>query len=57
MVALNDMSQVALRVPEGSLYAQFFVPQAFAEESGIPFLEMSAKNAINVEQAFHDHGC
>lgn len=37
---------------EGSLYAQSFVPQAFAEESGIPFLETSAENAINVEQVF-----
>jgi Ras-related protein Rab-1A len=26
--------------------------QAFADEIGIPFLETSAKNAINVEQAF-----
>ena len=29
----------------------FFV-QAFADEIGIPFLETSAKNATNVEQAF-----
>lgn len=27
-------------------------PQAFADEIGIPFLETSAKNATNVEQAF-----
>ena len=26
--------------------------QAFADEIGIPFLETSAKNATNVEQAF-----
>jgi hypothetical protein len=26
--------------------------QAFADEIGIPFLETSAKNSINVEQAF-----
>jgi len=26
--------------------------QAFADEMGIPFMETSAKNAINVEQAF-----
>ncbi|KAJ0010658.1 hypothetical protein Pint_33172 [Pistacia integerrima] len=26
--------------------------QAFAEELGIPFLETSAKDSINVEQAF-----
>ena len=26
--------------------------QAFADELGIPFLETSAKDAINVEQAF-----
>jgi hypothetical protein len=26
--------------------------QAFADELGIPFLETSAKNATNVEQAF-----
>jgi Ras-related protein Rab-1A len=26
--------------------------QAFADEIGIPFLETSAKNAANVEQAF-----
>lgn len=26
--------------------------QAFADELGIPFLETSAKSAINVEQAF-----
>lgn len=29
-----------------------FPPQAFADEIGIPFLETSAKNATNVEQAF-----
>lgn len=28
------------------------VDQAFADELGIPFLETSAKNATNVEQAF-----
>jgi hypothetical protein len=28
------------------------MPQAFADEIGIPFLETSAKNATNVEQAF-----
>ena len=28
------------------------VRQAFADEIGIPFLETSAKNATNVEQAF-----
>ena len=28
------------------------VTQAFADEIGIPFLETSAKNATNVEQAF-----
>ena len=28
------------------------VAQAFADEIGIPFLETSAKNATNVEQAF-----
>jgi Ras-related protein Rab-1A len=27
-------------------------PQAFADEIGIPFLETSAKNSSNVEQAF-----
>jgi Ras-related protein Rab-1A len=26
--------------------------QAFADEMGIPFMETSAKNATNVEQAF-----
>ena len=26
--------------------------QAFADEIGIPFMETSAKNALNVEQAF-----
>ncbi|KAK8661066.1 hypothetical protein V6N13_051968 [Hibiscus sabdariffa] len=30
----------------------FNKPQAFADEIGIPFLETSAKDAINVEQAF-----
>ncbi len=30
----------------------FFCFQAFADEIGIPFLETSAKNATNVEQAF-----
>lgn len=29
-----------------------FCIQAFADEIGIPFLETSAKNATNVEQAF-----
>ncbi len=29
-----------------------FATQAFADEIGIPFLETSAKNATNVEQAF-----
>jgi len=29
-----------------------FVHQAFADEIGIPFMETSAKNASNVEQAF-----
>ena len=29
-----------------------FASQAFADEIGIPFLETSAKNATNVEQAF-----
>jgi hypothetical protein len=29
-----------------------FYFQAFADEIGIPFLETSAKNATNVEQAF-----
>lgn len=28
------------------------VSQAFADEIGIPFMETSAKNATNVEQAF-----
>ena len=28
------------------------IVQAFADEIGIPFLETSAKNATNVEQAF-----
>lgn len=28
------------------------LPQAFADEIGIPFLETSAKNSTNVEQAF-----
>lgn len=28
------------------------VMQAFADEIGIPFLETSAKNATNVDQAF-----
>lgn len=28
------------------------ISQAFADEIGIPFLETSAKNATNVEQAF-----
>ena len=32
-------------------FVLFFV-QAFADEIGIPFLETSAKNATNVEQAF-----
>ena len=30
----------------------FLCIQAFADEIGIPFLETSAKNATNVEQAF-----
>lgn len=30
----------------------FVSSQAFADEIGIPFLETSAKNATNVEQAF-----
>lgn len=30
----------------------FVMWQAFADEIGIPFLETSAKNATNVEQAF-----
>lgn len=29
-----------------------FALQAFADEIGIPFMETSAKNATNVEQAF-----
>lgn len=29
-----------------------FSPQEFADSLGIPFLETSAKNATNVEQAF-----
>lgn len=28
------------------------IMQAFADEIGVPFLETSAKNATNVEQAF-----
>ncbi|PPS14722.1 hypothetical protein GOBAR_AA05859 [Gossypium barbadense] len=35
--------------------AAFFF-QAFADEIGIPFLETSAKDATNVEQAFMDYG-
>ncbi|KHF97999.1 Ras-related RABD2a -like protein [Gossypium arboreum] len=35
--------------------ATFFF-QAFANEIGIPFLETSAKDATNVEQAFMDYG-
>jgi hypothetical protein len=30
----------------------FVLTQAFADEIGIPFLETSAKDATNVEQAF-----
>ena len=30
----------------------FWFLKAFADEIGIPFLETSAKNATNVEQAF-----
>lgn len=30
----------------------FSIFQAFADEIGIPFMETSAKNANNVEQAF-----
>ena len=30
----------------------FLYFQAFADEIGIPFMETSAKNATNVEQAF-----
>lgn len=29
-----------------------YIFQAFADEIGIPFMETSAKNATNVEQAF-----
>lgn len=36
----------------GSSQAARCVSQAFADEIGIPFLETSAKNATNVEQAF-----
>lgn len=31
---------------------RFIFLQAFADEIGIPFMETSAKNATNVEQAF-----
>jgi len=34
-----------------SLYLWIFL-QAFADEIGIPFMETSAKDATNVEQAF-----
>jgi len=34
------------------LLSHLLVPQAFADELGIPFLETSAKNATNVEEAF-----
>lgn len=30
----------------------FWTPQEFADQLSIPFLETSAKNATNVEQAF-----
>lgn len=33
-------------------YCYIYKLQAFADELGIPFLETSAKDSINVEQAF-----
>jgi Ras-related protein Rab-1A len=36
----------------GTHCCSLFLLQAFADEIGIPFLETSAKNATNVEQAF-----
>ena len=36
----------------GKVLMIIFFIQAFADEIGIPFLETSAKNATNVEEAF-----
>lgn len=45
----NDLSSVPMTVHHWCFAS---TPQAFADEIGIPFLETSAKNATNVEQAF-----
>lgn len=37
---------------KSSILSPFYCVQEFADSLGIPFLETSAKNATNVEQAF-----
>lgn len=39
-------------VKDMCIYLNLKVSQAFADEIGIPFMEASAKDATNVEQAF-----
>lgn len=41
-----------LQLPSPYLFYLVFLEQAFADEIGIPFMETSAKDATNVEQAF-----
>jgi hypothetical protein len=43
---------VALLTLSRTLLLLLLLLQAFADEIGIPFLETSAKNSTNVEQAF-----
>ena len=45
-IGISSSEAAAKRIPE------LWSLQAFADEIGIPFLETSAKNATNVEQAF-----
>lgn len=52
MTVFDNMPALWLEVMEAEKVWHMFGPQEYADQLGIPFLETSAKNATNVEQAF-----